>query len=166
MTLDGPDFLENLVKNGLILDSNVLVLWLAGQVLGGLSKSRRLKQFDSRHLEYVQTLVNISKALIITPPILTESSNLLVEDKNAHRLVWADLIRRLIFEAGVKEVLVGSKDVVKNDAFRVVGYADTAILKVAQETSASVLSADALVVEQLSRVGVPAFNLWWDFPQG
>lgn len=161
------DYLVNACRFGLILDTNTLMLWLAGREPDGFRKCPRVRKiFLREHFDFIDICVGYARGLVITPAILTEMSNLMIQDKNAYGKIWAEAIQQFLepSETSVSENIVESALVVKESIFRVVGYADTTIALAAEQTGASVISVDGMLVDRLQKTGLVAHNLWWEFP--
>ncbi len=62
----------------LLLDANLLLLFLVGRVEGsdGIKKCKRLNAYTESDYELIASLVSLSHSIITTPNILTEVSNL------------------------------------------------------------------------------------------
>jgi hypothetical protein len=81
--------------NSLILDTNLLLLFIIGRVDGGIhiSKSKRLKKFSLKDFEKVHLAVMSANKVLITPYIATEVSNLMDMSGILHKMMMEEAKR-------------------------------------------------------------------------
>ncbi|BBL32370.1 hypothetical protein [Pantoea ananatis] len=81
--------------NSLILDTNLLLLFIVGRVDGGIhiSKSKRLKKFSLKDFEKVELAVISANKVSITPYIATEVSNLIDMSGVLHKMMMEEAKR-------------------------------------------------------------------------
>lgn len=81
--------------NSLILDTNLLLLFIVGRVDGGahISKSKRLKKFSLKDFEKVELAVMSANKVSITPYIATEISNLMDMSGVLHTMMMEEAAR-------------------------------------------------------------------------
>lgn len=67
------------MPNNLIVDTNLLLLWIIGSIDNGthIGSSNRLKKFNYKDFQIVNTIIGTYDTLSITPYIATEISNLI-----------------------------------------------------------------------------------------
>ncbi len=139
----------------LLLDTNVLVLYLAGHFLTDPFVWKRLSDFDVDDLKRVKSAAK-SATMVTLPNILTEASNLLGSGKQqgfkgaAKVLAW--------FAGSAEEVFVKSSEVVDNTAYSSLGLTDTAIYALADQ-NIQVLTIDFELADRLAGKGVSVENL-------
>ena len=80
--------------SGLLIDTNLLVLLVVGNVNPGLiAKHRRLDGYTFGDYEALIDLVNLVDRVILTPNTLTEASNLLGQHGEPERTLLMDGLR-------------------------------------------------------------------------
>lgn len=111
------------------LDANLFVLLVVGRVSPAyIEKHKRLRAYDADAFTLLGTLLNGFDALVATPNVLTETSNLLGgRDSQAGRQLTS--VFQTIVDA-VVEVVIPSKEAVRRPEFQWLGLADAATLEV------------------------------------
>lgn len=140
----------------LLLDTNVLLLFLVGTTAPGKVGGKRLEAFDLDDLRRVQQFYKKSTYHITLPNILTETSNLIGSGKQ--ELVANGAMLLATFCSVVDEVYVPSKSVVLLPQYEKLGLTDAAILKLS-ERKIKILTVDHELAGRIVRAGGDAINL-------
>ena len=140
----------------LLLDTNVLLLFLVGSKYPDRIGTKRLKAFDVAHLDKVIKICRDHRVHITLPNILTEVSNFL---GSGQQQLVPDGVETLRDYCGfVREMYVPSPEVVSDPVFSRLGLTDTAILRLADE-KVEVLTIDFQLHGRLIEKGVKAVNI-------
>lgn len=139
-----------------LIDTNTLVLLIAGNIdpqrLGG----RRLDAFDLSDLVRLNQILKNFPRHVSFPNILTEASNLLGAGKQ--ELVAGAAIGLARYIKKVDEIYAQSLNVVSAEDYFHVGLADAAILTMGQQ-DVTVLTTDHELCNRLTAKGVTVLNL-------
>ena len=115
---------------GYLLDANLLVLYVVGMSNPTLiTRHRRLSGFSEEDFELLADMLEDMSDIVVTPNVLTETSNLLGYQRDDD---WGNLsimLKRLIDE--VVEVVIPSKDAAARSEFEALGLTDAGLLTVA-----------------------------------
>jgi hypothetical protein len=150
------------MRNGVLLDTNLLLLYLVGlSRSGNIGFHKRLSMFEQRHFCFLLDLVSPYKNIVVTPHCLAEVWNLIGEQSNSFDLDRARLIefaRRFVSEA--VEVYQPAKQLVGRDEIRWLGLADVSQLSAALEGGFAMTSADGLLCRQALVLGIETHHFW------
>jgi hypothetical protein len=147
--------LEKHRRNGLLIDSNLFLLFLIGSV-----NEKRIQQFDRTQkydvaaFKLLRKFVAQFENVVTTPHVLTEISNLATlkqPELRALRTRLATVVQR------TQEIYEETATVVVDPAFQKLGLTDAAIRRVA-ERPLLVLTDDLPLYHYLSTVGLDAIN--------
>ncbi|MDX2181475.1 MAG: hypothetical protein SFV18_17910 [Bryobacteraceae bacterium] len=153
---DWPDYVDSLRRknHSVLLDTNVLLLWIVGSYLG----YREVEQFSrlsdsgltTADFKLLAELID-GFEILTTPNVLTESSNLLEKVPNG---------RHALREASRDwpETFVPSRVAMDRPEYRYLGLTDAAILETGLRRKCLVLTTDAVLERDLSKAGVDAVN--------
>jgi hypothetical protein len=141
----------------LLLDTNVLLLWIVGLAKPAAIGGKRLEKYDRRDFDLVSRWAAQVPKHISTPHILAEVSNFL--GSGFQRLVplGTEFLAGYISE--LDEVYTPARDVVKSAEFEVLGLTDAAIHHIAT-SDIRVVSTDKFLVGRLAAKGVNVVNPW------
>ena len=119
-------------KKGLLLDTNLLVLYLVGQTEEGMvEKHKRTSQYTVDDYRLLLKIVHSQSRLMTTPHVLAEVSNLVAFQgrlqNRFHDLFEANI---QIFES---ERYFSGKEICGSPAFRKLGVTDTGIVLLSTE---------------------------------
>ena len=129
-----------MAPTGYFIDSNLLVLLVAGRVGRTLiRKHKRLTEYTEADYDVLLGLVRPAKKVFVTPNTLTETSNLLTHHGEPERSRLMEALRNLILSS--LEVVVASADASANAAFDRLGLTDAALLGVVS-TETPLLTSD------------------------
>ena len=160
------DYTKSLVNRykpkGVLIDTNILLLWFVGSVNPQrISQFNRTEQFTPDDYEIlVRLLVSFSK-IVTTPNILTELSNLVVNDIKEPELpkCFANLAVVLSNEGLIQldELYGESRIITKNSKISKFGLTDCSILEVARDRYL-VLTEDLSLTQYLRGSGIDVVN--------
>ena len=129
-----------MAPSGYFIDSNLLVLLVAGRVSRTLiRKHKRLTEYTEADYDMLLGLVRPAKKVFVTPNTLTETSNLLTYHSEPERSHLMESLHILILNS--LEVIVASVDASANAAFNRLGLTDAALLGVVS-TETPLLTSD------------------------
>lgn len=140
-------FLDLKMLRNLIVDTNLLLLWIIGSVDSGsyLKSSNRLDKFDYEDFSKVNSLIGQFDALYITPYIATEISNLIDLDGYAREKAFQ------IFKSLLEEIKVTMSDLQADSEsinFHLYGLTDNSLVN---------LVKDYYILTDDNRLCVPLF---------
>lgn len=142
--------------NSLLLDTNVLLLFLVGNERPDKIGAKRLKEFDANDLRRVNEYHRKHPVHVTLPNILTEVSNLL---GSGHQEIVPNAGRLMAWYCSfVSEAYLPSSEVVKDTVFARLGLTDTAIHRLADKKT-TVLTIDYELQGRLASIGVEAINI-------
>lgn len=143
---------------GLLVDTNLLVLLVVGNVNPGLiAKHRRLDGYTFSDYEVLIDLVNLVDRVFLTPNTLTEVSNLLGQHGEPERTLLMEGLRVLI--EGSDEIVIASTQASANPAFPSLGLTDAVLLE-AVSSERPLVTVDAQLYSLATAKGQ---YVAWDF---
>jgi hypothetical protein len=138
-----------------ILDTNLLLLWLVAQTDATLlHQFKRVQQFTYQDIELLQSLIQPYREFVTTPHVLSETSNFLDQAPSWQRDALIDALKDFI-RSGV-EVYHPADELIDRDEFNAFGLTDTAIAQLSAE--AVVLTADYRLAGKIEALGGNALN--------
>jgi len=140
-----------------VLDTNLLVLWIVGNLDRTKIGSRRLAEFESAHLDDLNQFANSFRAHVSTPNILTEASNHIGSGKQQLCRGSCDALAKYINL--LEEIYVPSVDTLSEPFFAKLGLADAALAMLARRGDV-VLTADGPLYGMLCGYGIEVINFW------
>lgn len=144
---------------GVLVDTNLLLLLFVGRYdrdLVGTFKRTRNRGFGPADFDRFANVVVQFDALITTPHILTEVSNLMGSLTGRARDGCFELFGRSI--AALSERRTAGATLAGDTAFVKVGVADTSILEAASRKTYLVFTEDAPLYDRLLQRGVDVVN--------
>jgi rRNA-processing protein FCF1 len=114
-------------KRGLLVDTNILLLYIVGSLDIELIRNfGRTATFTTDDFSVISEFIEFFEVKITTPHILTEVSNLIGNRKNLQTVLkkYIEL---------TQEKFTPSVEVTQNDSFNIFGLADTAIADTARD---------------------------------
>lgn len=141
----------------LLLDTNLLVLWLVGNLDPSRIGRRRLEAFQSEHLLRLNDIVNGFRFHVSTPNILTETSNLI--GSGEQQLCRGAAVALARYVEVLDEVYVPSADTLAAPYYIRLGLTDAALAHLAARGD-YVLTADGPLYGMLVGHGIYADNFW------
>lgn len=140
----------------LLLDTNVLLLFLVGATAPSQVGGKRLEAFDLTDLLRVQDFYKKSRYHVTLPNILTETSNLMGSGKQELVANGAKLLSA--FCSIVDEVYLPSKEVTRLPQYEQLGLTDAAILNLS-DRRIKILTVDHELASRVVYAGGDAVNL-------
>jgi len=139
-----------------VLDTNLLVLFLIGRTRRGLIAShKRLAAFTERDYDALEEIVGRFQIVATTPNVLTEMSNLCDgltgEDKNKYLAAAINHVNI------VDEQYVPSRDVIASIAFSQFGLSDAVLSEIAVRHFL-ILTVDGSLYHFLMTLSLPVLN--------
>ena len=123
-----------------IIDTNLLVLFVVGTAsLEYVSTHKRLRAYTATDFDLLTNLLSAASRVIVTPHVLTETSNLLRYANEPARTRIMETFRLLL--GGVDERLERSAKAAERSEFVALGLADAGLLEAA-ESNATLLTDD------------------------
>ena len=127
-------------NRGLLLDANLLLLYLVGELEVGLvPRFKRTRAFTAEDFLLLKGVVEFFSILVTTPGILTEVSNLAGHLEGERRIAFRALFEQKIHV--LKEDHIAATDAARTAAFKRLGLTDAAIILACKDKYLA-LSAD------------------------
>jgi len=147
---------ERYRQKGILIDTNILLLWFVGTVnRARISKFNRTEKFIPEDYDLLVQILSYFTKVVTTPNILTEVNSLanqLGEPERSECLViFAQAIARL------DEFYIESQNAAQLDNFAKFGLTDCGILTLAREKYL-VLTDDLRLANYLEKVGIDTIN--------
>jgi hypothetical protein len=141
----------------IILDSNLLLLWIVGVASQKyIYMHRRLREYSIEDFVLLKKILSSADRIVVTPNILTETSNLAGYIAEPARMHIYQMLRALI-DGPLEEQHIVSKQAVARDEFLCIGLTDSAILEMAT-SSHVLLTVDLDLYLAALRHGIKAEN--------
>ena len=144
-------------QTGIVVDTNVLLLYLIGSFdRSRISTFKNTSRYVPEDYDTISLILGMFDKLIATPNILTEFSNLSGQLGNPTRTEFFRFVAEGVFQF-IDERYVRSRDVVKGTEFTRLGLTDIGIALLA-DTKIPVLTDDFDLYVLLSKRGVDVIN--------
>jgi predicted nucleic acid-binding protein len=154
--LDPLGLIEKHRGTGVLIDANLLLLYLVGRVNRERIKTfKRTQAYTLEDFDLLERLVSCFSRLFTTPHVLTEVSNLAGSLVGRERLAIRRLIALLVDE--MEECFDASRAVVRDACFERLGLTDAAIATLCDHGT-MVLTADLDLYLALQTRGADALN--------
>jgi predicted nucleic acid-binding protein len=154
--LDPLGLIEKHRRTGVLIDANLLVLYLVGKVNRERIKTfKRTQAYTREDFDLLEWLVSCFSKLFTTPHVLTEVSNLAGSLVGRERLAIRSLIGLVVDE--MEERFDASRAVVRDACFERLGLTDAAIAMLC-ERGMLVLTGDLELYLALQARGADALN--------
>jgi len=145
------------IKRGILVDSNLALLYLVGGYdlrLVGDGKYNKLSKYAVEDYELLLRLKNLFKKAVTTPHVLTEVSNL---TNDLPEQTKAECLRRFRATFGeIDELPIASMEAAKRQDFHFLGLTDSGLAMVSREYL--IVSDDARLVKKMNDSGLEALN--------
>jgi hypothetical protein len=140
----------------IILDANLLLLLVVGATSRDyIAKHRRLSAYTEADFDLLGKVLATDSKIVVTPNILTETSNLIRYIANPARTQIYRVFRTLV--QATEEQYLESRQVVSREEFIRLGLTDSAMLEMAT-ASHILLTADLALYLAALRQGLQAQN--------
>lgn len=150
------DLLRNYRSKGLLVDTNLLLLYLAGSYEQRLiGRFKRIAKYDAADFIRVSSMIRLAGSFVSTPHILTEVSNLsmqMPERDYQDYFRWVARTGRAIHERQIDVQRIFS-----NEHFPKMGITDSGIMELAPN-SYLVLTDDFPLANRLEHMKVDVIN--------
>ncbi len=148
-------FLNKYRKKGILVDTNLLLLYIVGSVNTKLIKDfKRTNIFEEADYVKVANYIEKFEVKVTTPCILTETSNLLAQiQKEKEQCIYALKESISIME----ENYVPSSEISENVSFQKFGLTDSSIVQIAKDEFV-VFTVDLPLYHYLSNEGFDVLN--------
>ena len=144
------------MRGPILIDTNLLVLFLVGSTSRGLiATHKRTRAYTVEDFGLLEGLVADSAAIVTTPNVLAETSNLIRQCDRARLAAILDTFRR--FAAQAPERYVPSAEAAAAEQFRRLGLNDVAVL-MAQAEDATLITDDLDLYLSSATVGKKVVN--------
>lgn len=145
----------------IVIDANLLLLWLAGHAdLAIIRSHRRLQRFEIRHFHSLSEMVAPYRTFVVTPHILAELWNLIGEDRGTRDARRARLLETAKGLVGLAiEIYDPAVELTTRPEISWLGLADVSQL-VAASRGFDLISADGPLCHEAMRLGIHALHFW------
>lgn len=141
--------------NRVILDTNLLLLWLVARTdISLLLQFKRVQAFTRRDTELLRNVVEPFHQFVTTPHILSETSNFIDQAPAGRRSYLMDELKDFI-RAGI-EVYAPATALIQRDEFNALGLTDTGMAQLSAE--AVVITVDYRLAGKVQAMGGNALN--------
>jgi len=143
-------------ETGVVVDAGLLVLWIAGSVDRSLiARHKRLGTYRMEHYDALRFILSRFSRLLTTPHVLTEASNLAGQTSQPARDQLLEALAQMVAAAGesqkVWEKHTPAQVLCERPDFVLLGIADTALIEVARECGALVVTDDNMLLARLQQ---------------
>ncbi len=154
------NFRSNSIRNGIILDTNLLILYLIGNYDPNfITRFRKTSNYTIDDFLILKDIVKESSKIIVTPNILTELSNHTF-DGSFSGSGFDEYYKEVIdFLNNAEEKLV-EKDVIKDyEKLKYFGFADISILDTSMKLECSLLTDDSALYGLTNSLSISTLNI-------
>ena len=145
--------------NQILLDTNSLLLWAAGNCdREKIGNHRRLSSFSPEQFDWLLDVMAQFSSHATLPNIVTEASNLIIQDAGPIFRNGAEFLATYVTEAA--EHYIPTRDTVDSGYFVRHGSTDIAILLYAIKHKVTVVTADHALYGMLAERKLQCFNIW------
>jgi hypothetical protein len=139
----------------ILVDTNLLLLFVVGSTSQEwIGRHKRLGAFDVRDYVILARIVGAAEKIVVTPNILTETSNLLGSPKNPDDQALFGLLAQIVKSADIlEEVYVPSARAAETRQFPYLGLTDAGILTL-KEQNTVVLTLDQRLASECMNMGL------------
>jgi hypothetical protein len=142
--------------DAVILDANLLVLWVVGLASTSyISRHKRLQAYSVNDFSLLTNFLSRASRIVVTPNTITETSNLAAQIAEPARTYIFASLRALL--QNTVEIYVESQRAAEHAAFPRLGITDSALLSTMTENH-TLLTADLDLYLHASRNGMNAVN--------
>lgn len=150
---------EKYRNKGLLIDSNLLLLYIVGSYSGGqVEKFKRTRKCSSDDFDVISQIVNYFSRVITTPNILTEVSNLSGQLPEQPINMKVDYFQEFAIKiCGLDENYEPSREICKTNYFKKFGLTDSGIISLSK-SKYLVLTDDFPLVGMLEKLSIDVIN--------
>ncbi len=128
-------------RKRIVLDSNLLVVYIIAHLGDGeIEKNKKTRNYTTADAYLLGEIIQQFSALITTPHILTETTNLLDWIDGKHRQQVFAMVKQLIQQ--VDEYYIPSVEVSSHATFTRLGLTDVMLVQLCQQQDCILLTAD------------------------
>lgn len=141
---------------GILLDTNLLLVFVVGNVEPGLLGGKRTTGYSVKDYQQIQAILAEFGKFVVLPQILAETAAMLKQCASEVSTVQRlnEELARFIHDSRVIELLPSSKDAVLHPAYRWLHYTDAAILEGAGEEYL-IFTADGGLIREAGERALP-----------
>ncbi|CAK8722889.1 MAG: hypothetical protein CDV28_1608 [Candidatus Electronema aureum] len=149
--------MRHLFKGGLLIDTNLLVLFVVGTAAKEyIAKHKKLTEFTVEDYDLLVKLIARASEVLVTPNTLTETSNLAAYIGEPARSKVMDVLRTVSIDS--QERYVPSSAAARRSEFIRLGLADAALLEATAAEKVTLLTADFNLYHAALAKGNQALN--------
>jgi len=150
--------IEKHASNGLLVDTNLLLLFLVGAYERGYIRTfKRTQQYTEEDFDLLAGLIPQFHRIVVTPHILAELSNISLAMKGDRVFAYFAVLVEVLREA--REVHTDKDVLLGHEWLPRVGFTDLSILEVSKRHDYLVLTDDLKAVALLGSEGCDVINL-------
>jgi len=143
-------------RAGLLIDTNLLVLFVVGSVNPErISSFKRTGKYSYSDFELLRHVIGPFTSHYTLPQVMAEVSNL--TDMNGPERLMARLVLKTMVET-LEEPKMSSVQACQNQHYQRLGLVDAAIAAISQEQGCTVLTDDLDLYVALTQQGAAVFN--------
>ena len=143
-------------RAGLLIDTNLLVLFVVGTVnLHRIRNFKRTSQYDRADYEFLLRVIEQFTPLYTLPHVMAEVSNL-TDMSGPERWLARQVLKERL--ETLQEPVIPSRRASQDERYERLGLVDAAIAVVAREEKCAVLTDDLDLYLELSRQGTGVLN--------
>jgi predicted nucleic acid-binding protein len=152
-------------ETGVLVDAAPLVLWIAGAVDRNLiARHKRLAtRYGIEHYDALRLVISRFSRVIVTPHVLTEAIDLARQTGQREQEQLTEAFAQVVSGAGesqkVSETYVPASVLCQRPDFVILGIADTAIIEVARDRGALVLTDDSALLARLDQQKLSSLSI-------
>ncbi|MBO3463985.1 hypothetical protein G7B40_022045 [Aetokthonos hydrillicola Thurmond2011] len=154
------DFIRSLFQNykqkGILIDTNILLLWFVGTVnRSRISQFNRTEKFLPEDYDLLVSILSYFSKIVTTPNVLTEVNSLINQIGEPERSQCYSILAQAM--TVLDEFYIKSVDAVQLDNFTKYGLTDCGIVTLAKNKYL-VLTDDFKLANYLQKVGIDTIN--------
>lgn len=143
-------------RKGILIDTNILLLWLVGSTnKARITQFSRTQNFEPRDYDLLVYIFKKFPQILTTPNILTEVSNLINQLGEPDRSRCFSIFAKDIVQ--LDEIYIDSHTISATDKFPKFGLTDCGIVNVAKDNYL-VLTDDLKLASYLQNIGIDTLN--------
>ncbi|MEB3830520.1 PIN domain-containing protein [Phormidium sp. CCY1219] len=147
---------ESYKRQGVLIDTNILLLWCVGTVnKNRISKFNRTEQFIPEDYEILLKILEYFDKIVTSPNILTEVNSLVNQIREPERSQCLQILAAGM--TNLDEFYIESSTIGRADKFTTFGLTDCGIIEVARNTYL-VLTDDLRLASYLGNIGIATIN--------